>query len=325
MLLSVIIVSYNTKQLLLDTLNSVLINIKNSSLLNQSSEVLVVDNNSVDESVAASHQLLSTSGVAFEVIANQDNKGFASANNQALTKAQGTYILLLNSDTIVKPGALEQLVTTFEKNPIQESTADLQSAGKSIDRLGIVAAQLYNPDGSIQPQGGSFPTLFSLSSHMLMLDDIPVVGRFLPSTQHTGKRQSKIQGQHLLTMDWVGGTAMMIRKETLQETGPLDQNIFMYGEDVELCLRAQAHHWDIAIDPQAQIEHFGSASSTSENALKGELKGYLYLWSKHKPLWQLPLVKLVLKAGCLLRVVVFGTISNQPAKVAVYRSLLREL
>jgi len=307
-LLSVIIVSFNTRELILSTLESVLTEIATSSLLQNRCEVIVVDNNSSDGSLEALQE-------KYMLVKNSENLGFAKANNIGIEKATGEYILLLNSDTIVQSGALEKMVQTFEKNPITEKTSILESHAGELDRLGILAAELTNPDGSEQRQGGSFPTLFSLASHMLFLDDIPLIGKFFPSTQKTGKSQAMKQ------LDWVGGTAMMVRRAVFQEIGTLDQNIFMYGEDIEFCMRAKNHHWDVAIEPDAKILHIGGASSSLGNAVIGEFKGYIYIWAKHKPVWQMPLVKLILKAGAISRIVLFGTILNDGTKADVYRRI----
>jgi GT2 family glycosyltransferase len=326
MLLSTIIVSYNTQELTLTAIESVDKDIQASKLLKDQTEIIVVDNHSTDETLDELRKLKKKISTPLQIIANDHNLGFASANNQGLAKAQGKYLLLLNSDTVVQPGALEQLVKTFEDHPIQETTSELESRAGEIDRLGIVAATLLNQDDSLQAQGGSFPTLLSLASHWLMLDDIPVIGRLLPSTQHTGKNtRQDLSGAHLVKQEWVGGTAMTIRKEMIEEIGLLDDHIFMYGEDVEFCLRAQKHHWDVVIDPHAKITHYGSASSSSLNALRGEARGYLYIWSKHMPLWQLPLARTLIQIGCQLRVWLFGTIKHDRSKAKNYHSILQEL
>jgi N-acetylglucosaminyl-diphospho-decaprenol L-rhamnosyltransferase len=325
-LLSTIIVSYNTQELTAQALTAADNDIQASKVLKGKSELIVVDNHSTDETLEQLKKQKKQLDTPLTVIANDHNLGFASANNQGMAKAQGQYVLLLNSDTVIQPGALEHLVTTFEAHPIQESTAELESHSGQLDRLGIVAATLLNRDGSLQAQGGSFPNLLSLASHWLMLDDIPVLGQMLPSTQHTGRNvRQDLSGSHLVQQDWVGGTAMMIRREMIEEIGNLDDHIFMYGEDVEFCLRARKHHWDIAIDTQAQIIHYGSASSSSLNALRGEAKGYLYIWSKHHPLWQLPMARAILRLGCQLRVWLFGTIKGDQVKAKNYRSILMEL
>lgn len=327
MLLSVIVVSYNTSDLTRQTIESALDDLKQSKLLKRQFEIIVVDNNSTDNSVKMLRKLCKESKVS--LIANQKNVGFSAANNQGIERSRGKYILLLNSDTIVQSGSLETLVNTFEEAQDDLQTAVTAADKGKLDRLGIIAAQLLNADGTVQPQGGSFPTLLTLTGQMLMLDDIPGIGRMIPSTQHTGRRfvsgTAQAEVDTLEQKDWVGGTAMMIRREVLEEVGLLDSNIFMYAEDIEFCMRSRAHHWDVAIQPQATIIHLGSASSNPSRALVGEAKGYVYIWSKHKPLWQVPLAKTIIKTGALLRLAVFGTMKPDASKRAAYRQIIREL
>jgi GT2 family glycosyltransferase len=94
---------------------------------------------------------------------------------------------------------------------------------------------------------------------------------------------------------------------------------------VELCLRARAHLWDVAVDPDAKIIHLGSASSSSEHAIIGEVKGYLYIWAKHFPAWQKPFLNFILRLGALLRIVIFSTISRDTRRVTIYTKLLRDV
>ncbi len=319
MTLTIIVVSYNTKDLTLQTIETAWKEAQSSSSLAKKTEIIIVDNDSKDGTVKAIRETFKSKNI--KVIANKHNKGFASANNQGIKVAKGKYIILLNSDTITQKGGLSTLVETIERYPIDESTANLASERGKIDRLGILAPTLLNPDGTLQPQGGDLPRISSLFNHMSFLDDLPIIGKFLPSTQHTGFRQSEQLRYHtndtrLIKRGWVGGTAMMIRKEVIAEIGPLDDGIFMYGEDTEYCMRAAHHHWDVAIDPQAKITHFGQASSSSANAIKGEFKSYLYNWSKHKPLWQIPVVKGILKMGIILRVAVYYTIKPDQKKTS---------
>jgi hypothetical protein len=325
LLLSIIVVSYNTRDITLQTLKSAVADLKNSNLLDQT-EFFLVDNNSQDGSVEAVRKYFKQAKLSATVIANKDNKGFASANNQAIKKSRGRLVMLLNSDTIVQPHAFKLLLTTFKLAPLDETTAHLSSfAHKSTDRLGIIAPMLLNTDMTLQAQGGNFPSLLSLSTHLLFLDDLPILGPLLPSTQHTGRNSRMKKDRLLLTpIDWVGGTAMVIRREVIEEIGLLDDNIFMYGEDIEYCLRAKRHHWDIAIQPQARIVHLANASAGSENALRGELKGYVYLWSKFKPHWQRPVAKLILWLGVLLRAVLFSLLLNR-RKAGIYWRILLKL
>lgn len=324
-LLSICIISYNTADLTLDAVRSSVIDILDTPSLTNHCQIIVVDNASADDSVKVLSAFKSTSKVPITIIENTTNAGFAKANNQAIAESHGTYVLLLNSDTFVQPGALEKLVIAFRNNP-EKSSADLSSYHNAIDRLGIAAATLVNPDGTYQPQGGSYPSLFSLSVHMLMLNKIPFIGRFLPSTQKDIDVTPQLDKEYpsLVKQDWVAGTAMMLRKDTFQEIGGLDEAIFMYAEDMELCVRAKDHHWDVAIVPGAYVTHLKTASSNPEKALLGELKGYQYIWAKHKASWQLGIATIIMKAGASLRVLLFGTM-KQPEKVRTYTAALKEL
>lgn len=317
MLLSVIIVSYNTKALTLQTIESVLKSVQHSADLKDKTEVWIVDNHSTDGTMEAV-RALQKKEAALHLIENSKNLGFSAANNKALAKATGEYLLFLNSDTVVLDDALERMIKEFQKHPLDAPTAVLERTSDKLDRLGILSAQLLNPDGTAQAQGGSFPTLFSLAVHMLLLDDLPLIGKLLPSTQHTGHNSRRHQDK-IYQQDWVGGTAMMTRQEVLAEIGLLDDNIFMYGEDIEFCMRAKFHHWDVAILPPAKITHFGSASSSSRNAIIGELKGYLYIWAKHKPIWQKGVAKWLIQLGILLRIVLFGTMIRDVHRAAIYK------
>lgn len=328
MLLSVLIVSYNTAELTVAAVNSAVKNIESSTLLHQKSEIIVIDNNSADTSVTDLKKIAARSNTPIHIIENDKNTGFAAANNQGIDQAQGKYIVLLNSDTLLFPRALEKMVSTFESVADNEVTATLSSQRGVIDHLGILAATLLNQDGSPQPQGGNFPSLASLTTHMLLLDDLPLIGQLLPSTQHTGKNSRESAHSNftaLVQQDWVGGTAMMIKRDVIQEVGPLDENIFMYGEDVEFCLRASHHHWDIAILPSAFVTHLGSASSSSERAIIGELKGYSFIFAKHFPIWQLHIARLIMRLGCVLRILLFGTILGNKKKAKAYKAALSQV
>lgn len=322
MLLSVIIVSYNTQSLTLETIQSVIDSTKNSSVLKNKLEIIVVDNNSQDGSVETLKDLQKTSRIPIHLIANKKNVGFGNANNQALQKATGSMYLFLNSDTIVKENALDHMVQRFLN--------DAKKTDAATKELGVLSPVLLNVDLTYQPQGGSLPTLSSLFFHMTMLDDIPVIGKFLPSTQQTGKanRLSLDFIQHyekLIPVGWVGGTALMTTKQVIETIGSFDQNIFMYGEDMELCIRAKNHNYIVAIDPTAQIIHLQSASSSSENAIRGEYKGYQYIFAKHFSSTIAMLAKILLQYGALIRIFVFTVITRDAKKVRIYKSVLKDL
>ncbi|HOA12249.1 MAG TPA: glycosyltransferase family 2 protein [Candidatus Woesebacteria bacterium] len=330
-LLSAIIVSYNTKDLTIQALTSLLKEIKSSDLLKKKSEILVVDNHSQDGSIQAIKQFFHQAKFRdYQLIVNKKNLGFARANNQALKQAQGQYLLLLNSDTIVQPGAIDTLVKTFIQHPDQLATATTQDSDEMVDYLGILSPTLLNADGSLQPQGGSQISLRAIFNQMFFLDDLPVIGKYLPSTQQTGRSQQLNQQQlldkqrqqtQLIYKAWVSGAAMMIRKAVIDQIGYLDKNIFMYGEDQEFCLRARNHHFDIAVHPHAEVVHLGSASSSSEQAIVGEFKSYQYIWQKHFPAYQQRLLRWILRAGARFRMLIYRLTGNQ-RQATIYREAL---
>ena len=321
--LSIIIVSYNTRDLTLDSIRAVLVDLKNYPALKKQTEIIVIDNHSSDDSASALKSLAKIEpGV--KIITNKENLGFAKANNLGIKQSRGELILLLNSDTQVQTGALEQLVSTFKQHSIDDTTAHLSSTANKLDKLGILAATLLNRDQTLQPQGGSYPTLLSLATQMFFLDNLPLLKKLLPTTQQTGRASLaySLNSKKLIQQAWVGGAAMMIRRSMLQEINLLDENIFMYGEDIELCMRAKHHHWDIAIDPQAQVVHYGSASSNADNAILGEFKAYLFIWAKHKPNWQFFPLKTLLWFGAILRIFLFGKILKDKHRARVYQQAL---
>lgn len=329
MKLSIITVSYNTKDLTLQTLRTAIEEINASKLLKDQTEIFVVDNDSKDGSPQACEEFFKKAKfLHFKVFANKENLGFARANNQATEVAKGEYIILLNSDTITRRGGLSLLVEAMDAHPVQEQSANGVESG-NFDRLGIITPSLLNPDGSLQNQGGSLPSLATIASQMLFLDDLPLIGRFFPSTQHNGHSGLALhdldnKNTQLIAKDWVAGTAMLIRRQLIDEIGMLDGNIFMYGEDQEYCMRARHHHWDIAIHPQARITHFGCASSSSRNAIHGEFKGYLYIFKKHMPAWQLPLLKAILFAGALMRQMIYA-FRKQEIPAGIYKDAIKLL
>ncbi len=316
-LLSIIIVSYNTARLTLQTIKSTLKDIESTEDLRTTSEIIVVDNNSSDNTLERITSLKKTTQTLITIIKNKKNLGFATANNQGIEVAKGRCILLLNSDTIVQRGSLKKLVDALHPTP-------------AIENLGIIAARLENQDGSYQAQGGSLPTLFRLATQMFGIDDIPVIGTLLPSMQETGLNYSQPTKQddllsELYEIGWVAGTAMMIHRSVIDSIGDLDEGIFMYAEDIEYCVRAQDHHIACAIHSGASVTHLKNASGSQEAAILGEFRGLLYLWAKHRPLWEYRAARLILIIGACIRIVLFGTIMGDKTRANAYKKALSEI
>lgn len=293
MQLTIIIVSFNTKDLLRKAVKSI--------PTKPDWEVIVVDNASTDGSV----EMLKEEFPGVKLITNSENLGFAKANNQGIKTSSGKFVLLLNSDTQVKKDALEQLVEFMQKNP----------------QVGIASGQLLNPDGSIQPQGGYLPHLSNVAFWMLFIDDIPAIGKYLWPYHITDRKKFTKERR----IGWVGGTAMMIKRVVLEKVGLLDEEIFMYAEDVEFCLRAQEAGFLVAITPLSKIIHYGQQSSggAPSAAWLGEYKGIKYIFKKHKPSWEYPIVRLLLKLGALLRMGIFGILQGRKDAYEAYKKALQ--
>lgn len=292
MLLSIIIVSYNTKDLTFRCLQS-LYRAKNKLAF----EVIVVDNASTDQSST----YLTQTFPDIKLIQNQKNYGFGYANNQAAQIATGEYLLFLNSDTEILGDSLQEFISLAQK----------QSSS-------IASCCLVNLDRSLQPQGGALPNLFNLAAQMLFIDDLPLIKRFFPAYQR--------RSRHYFTKDqhpgWVAGTAILVKKSVFSTLGGFNQEIFMYGEDVDLCFRARRNRYRIDYFAAPQICHLGQGSGQPFQAILGELKFLKYYFDHYKPAWQNQVLKFFLKTGCLLRVGIFGMIGQydrQKAYQQIYR------
>jgi len=289
--LSIIIISYNTKDYLKKCLTSVDEDLSQSTI---KAEIIVVDNDSQDNSV----KMVETKFPKVKLIKSKTNLGFGKANNLGAAKAKGKYLLFLNSDTQVGKNALSNMLSLAKDN-----------------NTDISSCRLLNTDGSIQPQGGFLPRLTNLALWMLFIDDIPLINRLFKRYQES--RISFFESdQH---MGWLSGTALLVKRISWQKLGGFDENIFMYGEDVDFCYQAKKRHMIIQYFNQPQITHHGQKSGSSEGAVLGEYKGLLYVFKKHKSAWEMLFLKLLLKTGAILRIIIFGIIRADVQKKKIYQ------
>jgi len=185
--------------------------------------------------------------------------------------------------------------------------------------VAIASPQLLNPDGSIQPQGGALPSLLNLAAWMWFVDDLLLLNRLF-----TPYHQSNLSYfKHTRPLGWVAGTAMFIRRQALDKIGLLDEHIFMYSEDTDLCLRAYRQDFEVYNVSSGQVVHLGQGSGFQETALLGEYRGLKYLFNKHYPAWQRPILSFLLKSGALLRLTIFGTILGDKPKYHAYKKALK--
>jgi N-acetylglucosaminyl-diphospho-decaprenol L-rhamnosyltransferase len=226
--LSIVIVNWNTRKLLAQCLQSLEDTVQDSSL-----EVWVVDNASSDDSVAMIRKCFPQT----HIIANSENVGFVRANNQAIARCQGRYVLLLNSDTKALPNALDEMVHFMDTHP----------------NAGVAGARLLNPDGTFQASHSPFPTLWR---EFLMLSGL---GRRLVRPRYPSYGPGVEEGPR--KVGYVEGACLLARREAIDQVGELDERIFMYAEEVDWCYRFAQGGWGIWYLPQVTIIHYGGQSS----------------------------------------------------------------
>lgn len=289
-LLSIIITNYNTADLTVNCLQSIY---QDKGLKDIPFEVIIVDNASTDDSV------LKIKKFPVVLIQNKINSGFGKANNQGFKVAKGNYFLLLNSDTIILHSAISQSLNWLSSHP----------------EAGICTAQLLNSDKTIQMSGGFFPNLFNIFTWALGLDDLPLVNKiispFHPHTPNFYTHDNFFTKDH--PQDWVTGAFMLLRRELIDKTGGFNENYFMYGEELELTYRIhkafpQLQAWYL-VGPQ--IIHLGGASSKNKQVIfDREYEGIISFFKIHRPKYQLPIIKALLKINQFLQLSVYKIIKH---------------
>jgi N-acetylglucosaminyl-diphospho-decaprenol L-rhamnosyltransferase len=229
--LSIVIVSWNTRELLAECLEA-LERSNVGTFERWSVETFVVDNASSDGSAAMVRERFPW----VRLIENPENVGFARANNQGIGCGTAPYILLLNADTQVHCGALEALVGFMEAH----ATA------------GAAGARLLNPDGSLQPSCHPMLSPGREFWRLLFLDHI------YPRASYPMHRWDTDTPRRV---EVIKGACLLLRRAALQDAGSLDESYFMYTEEVDLCYRLARAEWELWYVPQAQVTHCGEASS----------------------------------------------------------------
>lgn len=257
---SVVVVSYNTKDLLRDCLAAAYRSL--AQLLPDgrelAGEVWVVDNASADGSA----DMVREEFPLAHLIANTENRGFAAANNQALAQAQGRYLLLLNPDTRALDDSLPRLVAFMDDCPA----------------AGVAGGQLLNADGSRQHSAFRFPTL-----RMTFFDFFPIHHRFMDS--RLNGRYASSAYRAAFQIDHPLGACFIVRREAMDQVGPLDEQFFMYCEEIDWCMRMKLAGWQVWYTPASRVIHYvGQSSRQFKARMLVELWRSRYrLFAKHYP------------------------------------------
>ncbi|HDZ10795.1 MAG TPA: glycosyltransferase, partial [Bacteroidetes bacterium] len=231
-LISIIIVNFNVRDFLAQTLRSV-----KKATRSISSQIIVVDNHSSD----GSSEIVEKNFPGVVLLKNTENIGFARANNQALKIARGKYLVLLNPDTIVQEDTFETLIRFFDTHP----------------EAGMAGCRILNPDGTLQLAcRRSFPTPWVAFTKLVGLDG------FFPKSRLFGRYNlTYLDPNRPAEVDAISGSFMMVRREVYEQVGALDERFFMYGEDLDWCFRIKKAGWQIYYVPKTQIIHYKGASS----------------------------------------------------------------
>lgn len=251
---SVIIVNWNTREMLLEVVQSLRATTRDTSL-----EIIVVDNDSHDGSPDAIRE----HHPDVRLIINDDNLGFAKANNIGFAAARGRAVCLVNTDVVALDGVIDNLWRYLEEHP----------------QVGMVGPRTYNEDMLTRQNCRRFPTLANaLGDHLWLKRTGLVPGRSLPPSTY----------DHTHPAEVLSGCFLMVRSEALEHVGPLDEDFFFYGEDTDWGKRFHAAGWGAVYHPEAEAIHIGGGSTKAypvKYYLTMEKSDLLY-WRKHHPAWE---------------------------------------
>ncbi|KPL01799.1 MAG: hypothetical protein AMJ73_09815 [candidate division Zixibacteria bacterium SM1_73] len=288
--LSIIVVTWNSQEFIQNCLDSIFL-----SQGNFSSEVIVVDNGSSDETAKIVEELYPQ----VNLIQNKKNLGYAKANNQGIEEARGEYILLLNPDTQVLEDALSLMYEFVEEHP----------------DVGALGPKLLNPDKTVQASCREFPVFSTLIWEFFGLS------WFFPRSRVFGRwRMGYFDFDKQREVDQPMGSCLMLRRATLEDVGILDENFAMFFNDVDLCFRIKKGGWKISFYPQAKVIHYKGASTRKAKVRMIWLSHLAFhkFFKKHKAslanrlLLFLFLIPLVLSAWVRILVFHLGKLAGRP-------------
>jgi GT2 family glycosyltransferase len=222
---SVLVASYNTRELTLEAIGSV---VGCSSV-----ETIVVDNASRDGSADA----IAARYPSVHLIRSETNAGFAGGVNRAAAEARGETLLVLNSDARLQPGALELLLDLLQRQ----------------SRAALAAPALCYADGRPQPSAFDFPGLLQVAL------DLRPINRLMDT-----RLNGRVPATAPMQVDHPLGACMLIRRAAWRDVGPLDEGYFMYLEEIDWCRRAQARGWQVWYHPHALVVHHGGSSTRQQ-------------------------------------------------------------
>jgi GT2 family glycosyltransferase len=253
---SVIIVGWNTLEILRDCLRSVYAQTRDIRF-----EVIVIDNASSDGSA----DMVRREFPHVVLVANSDNKGFAAANNQGMEIAKGRYVLLLNPDTVVLDGAIDKTTVFADAHP----------------QAAVVGCRVLNADHTLQRSCFMYPSALNLFLLATYLD------RLFPRNRFFGRdRMTWWDSGDSRCVEVVSGCFMLVRRDAIEQVGKLDESYFIYGEETDWCYRFCRAGWKVVYTPDAQIIHLGGSSSDKVKLpMRLQLRASILLFIKKHRGW----------------------------------------
>ncbi len=280
--LSICILTRNQPELLRLCVASCISEIERAGI---TGEVIIIDNASADGSPQRVAHLFPT----VRIIRNEENLGFAAANNKAIRVSRGGFVLLLNDDAVLQQGSLELMLQKLESNP----------------KIGALGPKLLNPDGSAQSRytNRRFPQLRDVLFLVLHLEEIFEKKAFTRDL-FTPFRDSELSGE----TDHIAGACLMARREALDAVGLFDEGFYYWFEDTDLCYRLKKAGWRIAYLAEARVTHYGSASLNKLPQLDRSamfLRSQMYFFKRHSSPPRYFLLRLTLASVLCLRLPLF--------------------
>jgi GT2 family glycosyltransferase len=263
--LSIIILNYNTKDLTIECINAIVEQYK-QELEKEQFEIVLVDNASSDDSLEAIKKLKIN---GLKLVESKENLGFSKGCNLGAKNANGEYLLFLNSDTEIKDQGFIKMLDYLQKN----------------ENVGILGGALKNENGTSQSSAGKFYNLFNL---FLMLIGFERLG-FLRESPWVIKQ-----------VDWVSGACLMIKRKVFEKIGGFENELFMYGEDMELCYRASKKKFSTYFYPELTLFHKERGSSSRTFAIVHIYKAILFFYKQYKPDWQYQIARFLLHAKSII-------------------------
>lgn len=238
-------------------------------------EIVVVDNNSRDQTVSLVKKIRD-----IKLIENKENLGFSKGINLGASKSSSEYLVIINPDAEFKEGNILEAVKMFDKDK----------------KLGVIGGRIINGSGKYEKSAGRFLKTFEILLMSLGLDEIFAV-RNSPN--------------NLREVDFVSGGFMIIRKSLFKKLSGFDENLFMYIEDMEFCYRVKKEGYKVIFDPKLTIFHKSHGSSSRSFAIKNIYKGLLYFQKKHGNSISYFMTKLILRLKAQMLVIVGRMTDNK--------------